>query len=145
MQQEELYSLSNWPDSRDRARERAPLPLSLCTLRFVTVVTEIKIPSVEYQKLSKVPSVNSGVIIIIIYPLTARIAGTLQMISQPVFFFFSVHFSLFPTALWDLPNSSPVHSLMLSSGGIRELWCRLEYSFFSGFVCCQGRLYSQAK
>ena len=26
-----------------------------------------------------------------------------------------LHFSLFPTALWDLPNSRPVHSLMLSS------------------------------
>ena len=25
------------------------------------------------------------------------------------------HFSLFSTALWDLPNSRPVHSLMLSS------------------------------
>ena len=27
----------------------------------------------------------------------------------------SLHFSLFSTALWDLPNSRPVHSLMLSS------------------------------
>ena len=26
-----------------------------------------------------------------------------------------LHFSLFSTALWDLPNSTPVHSLMLSS------------------------------
>ena len=26
-----------------------------------------------------------------------------------------LHFSLFSTALWDLPNSGPVHSLMLSS------------------------------
>ena len=26
-----------------------------------------------------------------------------------------LHFSLFSTALWDLPNSKPVHSLMLSS------------------------------
>ena len=26
-----------------------------------------------------------------------------------------LHFSLFSTALWDLPNSRPVHSLMLSS------------------------------
>ena len=26
-----------------------------------------------------------------------------------------LHFSLFPTALWDLPNSRPVHSLPLSS------------------------------
>ena len=26
-----------------------------------------------------------------------------------------LHFSLFSTALWDLPNTGPVHSLMLSS------------------------------
>ena len=26
-----------------------------------------------------------------------------------------LHFSLFSTALWDLPNSRPVHSLILSS------------------------------
>ena len=26
-----------------------------------------------------------------------------------------LHFSLFSTAIWDLPNSRPVHSLMLSS------------------------------
>ena len=26
-----------------------------------------------------------------------------------------IHFSLFSTSLWDLPNSRPVHSLMLSS------------------------------
>ena len=25
-----------------------------------------------------------------------------------------LHFSLFSTALWDLPNSRPIHSLMLS-------------------------------
>ena len=29
--------------------------------------------------------------------------------------FFSLHFSLFSAALWDLPNSRPAHSLMLSS------------------------------
>ena len=39
------------------------------------------------------------IIIIINYPLTARV----------------LHFSLSSTALWDLPNSGPVHSLMLSS------------------------------
>ena len=49
--------------------------------------------------------------IIIIYPLTARVVGAPQMISQPVF----LRFSLFSTALWDLLNSKPVHSLKLSS------------------------------
>ena len=49
-------------------------------------------------------------IIIIIYPLTARVVGASQMISQPVSPDFPV-----PTALWDLANSRPVYSLMLSS------------------------------
>ena len=47
----------------------------------------------------------------LIYPLTARVVGAPQMISRPVFSIFS----LFSTALWDLPNSRPVHSLMFSS------------------------------
>ena len=47
----------------------------------------------------------------LIYLLTARVVGAPQMISQPV----SSIFSLFSTALWDLANSRPVHSLMLSS------------------------------
>ena len=47
----------------------------------------------------------------LIYPLTARVVGAPQMISQPV----SSIFSLFPTALWDLANSRPVYSLMFSS------------------------------
>ena len=51
------------------------------------------------------------IIIIIINPLTARVVWAPQMILQPVFSIFS----LFSTALWDLPNSRPVHSLMLSS------------------------------
>ena len=42
------------------------------------------------------------IIIIIIYPLTARVAGASQMISQNS----SLHFFLFSTALWDLVNSS---------------------------------------
>ena len=50
--------------------------------------------------------------IIIINPLTARVVGAPHMIFlQPVFYFFSLFF----TALWDLPNSRPVHTLMLSS------------------------------
>ena len=36
-----------------------------------------------------------------------------------------LHFSLFPTALWDLPNSRPVHSLMLSSHFFFRLSCLL--------------------
>ena len=35
------------------------------------------------------------------------------------------HFSLFSTALWDLPNSRPVHSLMLSSHLFLYLPCLL--------------------
>ena len=46
---------------------------------------------------------------LIIYPLTARVVGASQMISQPVSSIFP-----FSTALWDLANSRPVHSLMLS-------------------------------
>ena len=57
----------------------------------------------------------------LIYPLTARVVGTPQMISQPVFF----HFPLFSTALWDLANSRPVHSLMLSSHPFLCLPCFL--------------------
>ena len=48
---------------------------------------------------------------IIINPLTVRVVGAPQMILQPVFSIFS----MFSTTLWDLPNSRPVHSLMLSS------------------------------
>ena len=51
------------------------------------------------------------IIIIIINPLNARVVWAPQMILQPVFSIFS----LFSSALWDLPNSRPVHSLMLSS------------------------------
>ena len=36
-----------------------------------------------------------------------------------------LHFSLFSTALWDLPNSKPVHSLMLSSHLFLCLSCLL--------------------
>ena len=50
-------------------------------------------------------------IILIIYPLTARVVGAPQIISQPAF---SILF-LFSTALLDLENSRPVNSLMLSS------------------------------
>ena len=48
-------------------------------------------------------------LIIIINPLTARVVGAPQMILQPVFSIFS----LFSTALWDLPNSRPVHPCCL--------------------------------
>ena len=42
------------------------------------------------------------------YPLTAGVVGAPQMTSQPV----SSILSLFSTALWDLANSRPVHSLL---------------------------------
>ena len=45
-------------------------------------------------------------------PLTARIVGPLQVHD---FTTTSLHFSLFSTALWDLANSRPVHSLVMSS------------------------------
>ena len=54
---------------------------------------------------------KSGTLIILINPLTAKVVGAPQMISQPA----SSIFSLLSTALWDLANSRPVHSLMLSS------------------------------
>ena len=51
------------------------------------------------------------IIIIIIYPLTARVFwGTTDDFTTSF-----LHFSLFSTALWDLAKSRPVHSLMLSS------------------------------
>ena len=53
---------------------------------------------------------NVSFIIIIIYPLTARVVGAPQMILQPV----SYIFSLVSTALRDLAHSRPVHFLMSS-------------------------------
>ena len=66
--------------------------------------------------------------VIFIYPLIARVVGAPQMISQPVFF----HFSLLSTAVWDLPNSRPVYSLMLSS----PFHCALQnvYSYWIFFL-----------
>ena len=46
----------------------------------------------------------------LICPLTAKVVGAPRMISQPVFSIFP-----FSTAFWDLANSKPVHSPMLSS------------------------------
>ena len=63
------------------------------------------------------------IISIIIYPLTARVIRAPQMISQPV----STIFSLFSTALWNLANSRPVHSLMLSSHLFLCLPCLLPH------------------
>ena len=61
------------------------------------------------------------IIVIIFNPLTARVVGAPQMILQSVFSIFS----LFSTALWDLANSRPVHSLMLSSHFFLCLPCLL--------------------
>ena len=45
-------------------------------------------------------------IIIIIYPLTARVVGTQQMISQPVFFFSIFVCSPLPSGTWRPPGRS---------------------------------------
>ena len=57
------------------------------------------------QQTKNTMSFISSHLIIIINPLTARVVGAPQMISRPGS----------STALWDLANSRPVHSLMLSS------------------------------
>ena len=51
-----------------------------------------------------------------------RVVGAPQMISQPVS---SISFFLFSTALWDLANSRPVHSLIWSSHFFLCLPCLL--------------------
>ena len=66
--------------------------------------------SKSYPEKRKDSPITFETVIIIIYPLTVRVVGAPQMILQLVFSIFS----LFSTALWDLPNSRPVHSLMLS-------------------------------
>ena len=53
----------------------------------------------------------SPILLLLTYPLTARVVGAPQMISRPA----SSIFSLLSTALGDLANSRPVHSLMLPS------------------------------
>ena len=45
----------------------------------------------------------------------------------------SLHLFLFSTSLWELANSSPVHSLMLSS----HLFFSLPHSSHSHMVCCK--------
>ena len=55
------------------------------------------------------------------YPLTVRVSGAPQMTSQPNF----PHLTLSSTALWELVNSKPVHSLLLSSHLIFCLPCLL--------------------
>ena len=58
-----------------------------------------------------------------IYLLAVRVVWAPRMTSQPVCSIFP--WSLFSTALWDLANSRPVHSLMLSC----HLFFRLLLSF----------------
>ena len=69
----------------------------------------------------------STTIIIIIYPLSARVVGAPQMLSQSL----SSIFPLFPTALWDLANLRPVHYLMLFSHFFLYLPCLLPPSTVS--------------
>ena len=68
----------------------------------------------------------------LIYPLTSRVVGAPQMMSQPV----SSIFSLFFTALWDLANSRPVHfpdvispPLLLSALSSSSFHCALQDGF----------------
>ena len=61
------------------------------------------------------------IVIIIIYPLTARVVLSTTNDLATSF----CHFSLFSTALWHLANSRPVHSLMLSSHRFLCLPCLL--------------------
>ena len=82
-----------------------------------------ELPPSAFRKRPLVIATNcrSGFIItIIICPFTLRVVGTPQIISQPF-----LHSSLFSNALWDLVNSRPVHSLMLSSHLFRCLPCLL--------------------
>ena len=55
------------------------------------------------------------------YPLTLSVVGDTTEDSTTNF----LHFSLFSTALWDLANSRPVHSLTMSSHLFFCLPCRL--------------------
>ena len=64
---------------------------------------------------------GNGDFIITINPLTARVVWG----ATDDFKISFLHFSLFSIALWDLANSRPVHSLMLSSHLFRCLPCLL--------------------
>ena len=77
-------------------------------------------PTRSIKKKKAWPSICIIIIIIIIYPLTTGFVGAAQMTSPPVSSIF-----LFSTALWDLMNSRPVHSLMLSSHLFFRLPCLL--------------------
>ena len=56
-----------------------------------------------------------------VLPLPEGVVGAPQITSQSSF----VHFFLFSTAIWDVTNSRPVHSLMLSSNIFSCLPCLL--------------------
>ena len=83
IQSSKLHSFEYWTDSNYRAFHQ----------------------STQYHMVIIIITIS---IIIIIYPLTSRVVGAPQMISQPVSF-------IFPCFPLDLANSRPVHSLMLSS------------------------------
>ena len=101
---------------REKEREQC-VQGSLPLLRQVYVPATIIIDPVLSSAFKLTPwliiiiSIIIIIVIIIIYPVTARVVGAPQMISQPVFCIFP----LFSTALRDLANSRPVHYLMLSS------------------------------
>ena len=61
------------------------------------------------------PNSTIIIIIIIIIIITNSITGEESLGTTDNFTASFLHFPLFSTALWDFPNSRPVHSLMLSS------------------------------
>ena len=70
---------------------------------------KVSFPRIIVYAYSFAPCVH--IIIIIINPLTARVVGAPQMILQPVLSIFPCS----PLPSGNLPNSRPVHSLLLSS------------------------------
>ena len=88
--------------------------LYACESWTLTAELQRRIQAMEmrcYRKILRISYIIIIIIIIIIInPLTARVVGEPHDFATRF-----LHFSLFSTALWDFPNSRPVHSLMLSS------------------------------
>ena len=74
--------------------------LALCQITLCQFITVVMLSAILPCVISRhmMQSQTALGIIIIIYPLTVRVVGAPQMISQPVYSIFS----LFSTALWDL-------------------------------------------
>ena len=105
--EERRVPLSNWPSTARRS----------CTIKSQTNLKKACLThSTAWRCLptllmARAFDSSSVIIIVIIYPLTMRVVGAKTDDFATSF----LHFSLFPTALWDLENSRPVQSLMLSS------------------------------